>query len=183
METALSASDVGIAYVYCSYKDQDQCLSQLLASLSQQLAQRRPILSELLLRLYDSEPQKQKFTPSHENLRFLLKTESEFFSRTYIVVDAVDECPERDNTRSRFIQTVINSVTNLSLLVTSREIVTIGDDLGEPVKLDIAASPDDVRSYVNEQCRLGGRLKKHIQEDPDLKDKITNVIMQNFDGM
>ena len=148
----------------------------------QQLARQKATLSDGISKLFDSLASR-RFTPAQKDLIRLLKVESERFRRTYIVIDALDECTERHDTRSYLIYAILNSISNLRLLVTSREIATIENDLGKPVRLDISASPYDVRSYIHEQCQVGSRLKKHISEDPDLEYEITETIMQNLDGM
>ena len=182
LESTFPDSKSGIAYVYCSYKEQSQSMLQLLGSLLQQLARQRPILSDEISNLYYSHSPHNS-CPSLTDLSSLLKSESGSFERLFVIVDALDECTEEDDERARFVRTVLNSIPKVYLLVTSRDIATIDNEIGPSIRLDISANPQDVQHYILDQCQSSPKLSKHCREDPTLQDEIVETILRNLEGM
>lgn len=168
--------------MYCSYREQNQSARQLMGSILQQLAWQNQVLSEGISKLHERHSS-HKSSPSLKDISMLLFTECIRFERTFIVIDALDEFSESEDAHECFLQAILNSVPNLRLLVTSREIATIANELGNPPRLEISATPTDVENYVLDGCRTSLRLKKHCHDDPSLQEDILDTIMRNHDGM
>jgi hypothetical protein len=84
----------------------------------------------------------------------LLQTEVRRFPKVFIVIDALDECPESNGTRASFLAEIRKLQPNIHLLVTSRHILT-----------------------------MESRLARNVKQDPDLQEAIKDVITENTKGM
>src|SRR5436190_10435295 len=93
LERSFEKNNVAIAYIYCSYKEQeDQTDVNLIASLLQQLVQSNPIIFDEIASLYDDNIKKQK-RPTLSEWSKLLQLEIRSLSKVFIIIDALDECP------------------------------------------------------------------------------------------
>src|SRR5277367_1670749 len=84
-------SDVGIAYIYCNYKEEAQTSVHLVGSLLHQLVQRHSNPSNEIHSLYKSHFSKRTH-PTLSEYSTLLQSECRSFSKVVIVIDALDEC-------------------------------------------------------------------------------------------
>ncbi|KAF2452249.1 hypothetical protein BDY21DRAFT_259478, partial [Lineolata rhizophorae] len=85
-------SSVGVAYVYCNYKAQEeQDASSLLAAILKQLVQAQPSTSEPVQRLHKKHST-QGTKPSLDEVFGALRHVLTHYSAVHIVIDALDEC-------------------------------------------------------------------------------------------
>lgn len=101
--------DTGIAYIYFNYHQRDERAENLLLSLLKQLTQKKSFLPPCVNALYEQRRDKG-IPPSLETISLALQTVARAYSRTFIVVDALDECPDSNDCRvwQRFSISVIN---------------------------------------------------------------------------
>jgi hypothetical protein len=91
--------DIGIAYLFYSYKAQaDQSTPSLLAALLKQFMQSRPDIAALVTQMYDYHL-KRGSRPSLEEILRVLQSVCSNYTIVYIVVDALDECANTDGAR------------------------------------------------------------------------------------
>ena len=104
------------------------------------------------------------------------------YSRVFIVVDALDECQASDGCRSRFLSEVFNLQvkSGASIFATSRFLRDITDRFKHNTNLEICASVDDVRSYL--ECHMS-QLPSFVSRNINLQEEIVTEITQNIDGM
>jgi hypothetical protein len=174
--------DVGLAYLFCSYKSQvDQSLSSLLSALLKQLVQSRPDVAAPLTRLYYDHSKRQS-RPSHGELFTALLTVCSNHARVYIVVDALDECTDQYGMRSPLVEKLrdLQAKTNVRLLFTSRFIPEITEKFRSDPILEVRASEEDVKRYVAGQIP---RLPKCIRRDDELTLTVQSKIVEAVDGM
>ena len=115
----------GVAFVYCSYKEKDgQSAVNLVASLLQQLIQRRAVMLNHLHLLY-KQHSKRWTRPTLVECSRLLHAELNACSRAFIIVDALDECDEASGARHNFINQLLELPSNTSLMITSCEVRSI----------------------------------------------------------
>jgi len=107
----------------------------------------------------------QDYTAINEVLS-MLGPEAQRFSKVFIVVDALDECPEVDGTRARLLAALQTLQGTFNLLVTSRDLASIAEDFCETKRLDIYASDDDVRKFIQNRIPREPRLARHIHGHP-----------------
>ena len=183
LEQSFERKDVAIAYVYCSYKEQgDQTAVNLIASLLQQLVQRSPTFSNEIVLLYQN-CFKKRTRPTLNEWSKLLRLEVRHFSKVFILIDALDECPEGNNIRKNFLDEILELQSSVQLFVTSRRCSTIEREFEKATRIEIHASDEDVRRYLG--CRIEGEhlLKRHVEADPFLRKQIINTIAEKAKGM
>ena len=173
---------VGIAFVYCSYKDPDQTPENLIASLLRQFVQRLPSLPEQIEKMY-KQHNKEKTRPSLAEYVQLLHKVSRMFSQAFLLVDALDECKEEDGARDRLLAALRELSTSFRLVVTSRWIPAIESEFSEALKLEICADSEDVARYVSSRVATTPRLVRHALADPNLETMISRKIADNCHGM
>ena len=175
-------TNVGIAFVYCSYKDPDQTPEKLLASLVRQFAQRLPSLPVEIRNMYNQHT-KEMTRPSLAEYLRLLHMVVRMFSQAFLLVDALDECKEEDGARERFLAALKKLSTGVHLVVTSRWIPAIESEFSEALKLEIRADSEDVAQYVRSRVATTPRLMRHVVADPMLESMISRKIADNCHGM
>ena len=175
-------ANVGIAYVYCSYKDPDQTPENLIASLLRQLAQRRPSLPEEVRDMYKQHT-KDKTRPSLAEYLRLLNRVVRMFSQAFLLVDALDECKEEEGARKKFVAALKELSAGVHLVVTSRWVPAIESEFSEALKLEIRADSEDVAQYVRSRVATTPRLMRHVVADPILESMISRKIADNCHGM
>jgi len=176
------SDDVGTAYLFCSYKTQaDQSVASLLAALLKQLVQSRPNIAAPVTNMYDHHS-KRSSRPSLDEILQGLHSVCSNYAAVYIIVDALDECADRDGGRGRLIDKLreLQARIDVQLLFTSRFIPEITQRFESNSVLEVRASEEDVRRFVAGQVL---RLPKCIQRDEELKQAVQNKIVEAVDGM
>ncbi|KAF3903201.1 Ankyrin-1 [Dactylellina cionopaga] len=102
------------------------------------------------------------------------------FSKVYIVVDALDECDDNNNTRSSLIYTLQNLDSRVQLVFTSRP---LEDILLDAVQFQVSAQEDDMRKYLRARVKEEHRLVKLCADNEGLEDEILDKIIARVDGM
>jgi hypothetical protein len=99
----------------------------------------------------------------------------------YLIVDALDECPEADGVRETFLDEV-GSLDRVSLLATSR-VMPLESAMERAVRLDIKAKDKDMNRYLEERLAKSDRIKKFAVKDPGLVKTIKDTILTKANGM
>jgi Cdc6-like AAA superfamily ATPase len=173
---------IGIAYIYCNFRRQDeQKIETLLASLIKQLAESQPSLPGTVTELYDRHKTKRT-RPSLDEISRSLQVVTTLYSRVFIIVDALDECQISDGCRQRFLSSLFNlqAKCGANLFATSRPISSIEKEFEGNSKLEIRASEEDVRKYLNGHLF---RLPGFVARSPELQEEIKTDIVKAVDGM
>lgn len=171
-----------IAFCYCSYKEQAiQSASNVIGSFVQQFARKHTKASEDLIQLY-REHQKTNTRPKLEEFRTLLASRLSKYSKTFIVLDALDETDEKN--RVKLISELKRLPENVKVLVTSRH-CTSDEEYFEPSsRIEILAPNDDIITYV--EARMvedGSRLTKHFKTEPRLEHLVLQNVVKQAQGM
>ena len=177
-----ASDDVHIAYVYCDYKDQVlQTASNLIACLARQLVgwpKRLPLQLERLHK--ELEPQRRR--PSLEELQNLLVTLCNERRRTFVVVDALDEC-EAMQQRRHFLP-LLKSLPHGStrLFVTSRpNNEDIYHVFTTAPQIQIVAPESELQRFVAEKMKERHEFMDRVT--PALRDDIISTISARASGM
>jgi hypothetical protein len=175
-------ASVGIAYVYCNFRrQQEQKPSDLLASLLKQLIQEQPIPERIKI-LYERHKDKRT-RPSVDEISKVLHSIVADYSRAFIVIDALDECQVSDGSRKRFLTELfdLQAKTGANFLATSRFIQeTVKEFEGRSTQLEIRASGDDLQKYLDGHML---RLPSFVSRNADLQKEVKNAIINAVDGM
>jgi hypothetical protein len=173
---------IGIAYIYYNFRRQDeQKAVSLLASLLRQLSQERPPIADSVKTLYDYHKAKQT-RPSLDEISAVLQSVAAAYSRVFIIVDALDECQISDGCRQRFLSGLFNLQVKcgINLFATSRPILSIEKEFEGNTMLEIRASEEDVRRYLEgHMFRLPGFIVRSLE----LQEEIKTNIVKAVDGM
>jgi hypothetical protein len=108
-------------------------------------------------------------------------------SKVYLLIDALDECPEDHDTRQTvlgWIERLTKDAPNLRVLATSRELPKIRDSMAvlgcEPIGIDTSAVDADIRTYIASQL---SRDRSFVKFGPATLDAIKSTIASKSDGM
>jgi Cdc6-like AAA superfamily ATPase len=176
-------ASVGIAYIYCNFRrNQDQKAADLLASLLKQFSQGLGSVPQSLRRLYDSH-QAQRTRPSFQEILQTLESVVSEYSRSFVIIDALDECQDTDGDRKRLLAGLfsLQANTRLCILATSRSIPNIEKDFeGRSTRMEIRARDHDLKRYIHENIT---RLPTFVLRNADLQKEVENSIIGAVDGM
>jgi hypothetical protein len=179
----LPSSNIGLAFIYCNYKERDsQTLANLIASLVQQLVQRSSAVPDDVRALY-AHHQSQKTRPGDVEYCKILRSLVASFSHVYIIVDALDECNESNGTRSKLTKELQESPANLHLLCTSRHLGDIEESFARASRLEIRASNADVQRFLEAQISQTPRLVGFCKTVESLQSTIIEKLIQKAKGM
>ena len=122
--------------------------------------------------------------PTLGDLQNTLQTILDGFSSTFIILDALDECAEREKLLG-WIQTVIlgkDKILGLHLIVTSRPEEEIEDMFKSYHYLDLVEESEnhDLRAYLDYQLENDSDLQRwHF----DTQEQIRSTLIKKTDGM
>jgi len=174
-------SAVGLAYLFCNYRRQDeQTAEALLSGLLKQLSERQATLPECVKNLYDSQ---QEGAPDRtEATTDALQSVMANYSRVFIVIDALDECSTSNGCRMGILSTIqsLQALGHINVLATSRFIPEITERFRTASQVEIQADSSDVRAYLSGNMT---RLPKAVQKNAELREEIISKIVEIVGGM
>lgn len=179
---ATSSKPVGVAYIFCTFQHRaQQNLDDLLASLLKQLVRQLAAIPESLQSMLSNF----KYTGrplTVDNIIQLLGMVFEEFSRSFILVDALDECQSSYQTVAELLANIFSLQTRheVNLFATSRKIPEIASKFNHCPTIDIHASQEDIRMYLTGHM---AELPSFVSEDPQLQTDIVTGICSSIDGM
>ena len=192
--TLRNAGKASMAYFYFDFRDVDkQKLHDLLPSLLIQLSARSDPCCDILSRLYSSNDrgvQKPSDRAMVECLKEMLTLEAQ--GPTYIILDALDECPiastipsPREEVLDLVDELVDLHLPNVHICVTSRpehDIQVVLERLAQhPVSLhDESGQREDIANYVGSFVQSDRRMRRWREEDKDL---VIRTLSEKADGM
>lgn len=180
LQNAFKGKDAVIAYIYCNYREQmEQTVSGLIASLLKQVVQDQPMVSDNVKAIYEHHFVRGT-RPTHDEFRRALQSEIGT-SCAYIVVDALDEFPERD--QGYLIKELQSLGDTIHLMVTSRPLTSIGQHFQYATHIDIRANDSDIRKYIKYRILRENRLVLHVHSDQALQESIIEKTITNAKGM
>jgi hypothetical protein len=185
LEKDLPISDTGLVFIYCNYKERlSQSVECFAGMISRQLVEQRSVIPEEVRMLYGKHRGKGTRLGCAEYLELLQSLAKGCFE-VYIVIDALDECINKDEESiwSSLLTKLKASVPNLHLLCTSRHISDIGGSLAGATQIEICASDADIKAYVLTQVGSKDRLLGFCRDDATLQDEILKVVGLKAKGM
>jgi Cdc6-like AAA superfamily ATPase len=177
-----SNASVGIAYIYCNFREQrQQKAADLLASLLKQLIQEQRFVPESVKILYERYKDKRT-RPSFDEISKELHSVVADYSRAFIVIDALDEYHTSYGDRWKLLSEIFNlqAKTGASFFATSRFIPEIRRKFEGSASIEIRASEDDVQRYLDGRM---SKLPSFVSRSSDLQEEIKTEIIKAVDGM
>jgi NACHT domain len=184
------ANDPGkvVAYFYFDFNDPQKRKSELMikslvTQLSQKCIQMPWALDSLLSSCGNGQSQ-----PSAEALLSILRGICGEFPATYIILDALDECIDRDELMVAIKILAEWRLERLHILVTSRKERDIEDELERVVEkssiipLQSSIVDQDIQRYVHHRLSTDKNLKKW-HKDLEIRNEIEIALMKGAHGM
>ncbi|KAI9146888.1 Pathogen-related protein [Paramyrothecium foliicola] len=183
LQTTVGDDDrVAVAFLFCNFRRKaEQSARDLLSSLLRQLVAQREDLPPGLLKVQLQCKQKKRHTTFQEIVNGLQETAS-YFSRCFLVVDALDESKVSSDGRDRFLDEIfrLQQLSSINLFATSRHIPDIEARFSNVPKIEIRGHSDDIRAFL--ASSLHG-FRTFVSRNPSLETEILEEISKAVDGM
>ena len=179
-----SNASFAIAYFYFDFNDAEKQQSDnLICSLITQLSLQSPSCPDALAALYSQNQDGQR-QPTTESLMTTLKSILRGFQHAYVILDALDECGDREQLLSLIEDITEWKLGTLHMLTTSRKEQDIDDCLGPlvsaKINLESALVNVDIQTHLHERLRNDAKLKKWPTK---VHEQIEVALMKKADGM
>ena len=173
-----------VSYFYFDFNDvEKQSSGKAIRSLLFQFSLQQQNRVQILERLYDRCHNGQQ-QPAEDVIRSLLKDAVACTGHKYIMLDALDECVNREDFMVFIRELVHSQQEGLRTMITSRRERDIEEQLGSVANYDIsiqsAIVDEDIAMYVRNCLATDRKLKKWpatVQED------IIALLMEKAGGM
>jgi hypothetical protein len=185
LEHDLPTREIGLTFVYCDHKlNLSQRVQHFIAAIVRQLVEREKAVPKYVQTLYQIHRGKGT-APTRSEFLDLLQLLSTECSELYVVIDALDECIDKDGEMiwKDLLTNLKKCVANLRLLYTSRHIDDIDEALPGVTCIEIRASDADMRAYIQAQVKSKSVLSKFRHQDPSLQDEILQTVVLKAEGM
>jgi len=173
-----------MAYFYFDFKDKGRRgYDDLIRSFNKQFSGYFPKLPDTLNKLY-SDHGNGKRQPGKDSLMATLKSMFDNFGNAYIIIDALDECPDRSKVLSVIKQILEWEIAGLHVLATSRTELDIEEELAPLTQYLVDAHSTlvdtDIRIYICQKLQTAPRLKKWPK---NVQNEIESALMGGAHGM
>lgn len=178
--TAAKPERCAIAYAFGKWTRADQySASDLVASLLKQLLSMKGI--QILKQL--EERYSLSTYPSYPQLCQLLQSEAESFSKTFIIIDALDEL--NADTQDELLRTLarLEQRGAINLMVTSRDPYRFLQYIPSAAELNIRASKEDLELWMDENLRALPPGCFVAKSSLETHQKIKATLSEAADGM
>ena len=183
-----SRSGSVLLYFYFDFNDTEKQLHEkMIRSLIVQLSSQSTRIPHTLESLYESSKNGER-QPRYDLLLATLHQMMTYFEETYLVLDALDECLERQELLFCIDELTHWKDANLHILTTSRKekdieesIAPFCDECGK-ICIQSGLVNDDIRMYVHGRLNTDRGLKRW-QDKPNIQLEIENTLMDRADGM
>ena len=170
-------------FLYCNQeKHKEQTTANLISSLVHQLVLRRPVISEEIRNAF-SYHNGRKTRPSAEDWLRLLDAEIKEISRAFVIIDALDEFYEAEAGKNSLLRMLGSLKSSVKLLITSRHILSNEYGIEPDYLIEIRASDEDIKKYVETQIADNSQLAGHVKKDPNMKVLMAKNVAENAQGM
>lgn len=168
--------NIGLAYVYCDYRDQAQQTTQnIYGTILKQLLRALPSIPEEVTEIL-LESHRKKSPLELARLRDTLQITSRFFDQIYICLDALDECEHVDQLLSSLKQIP----SSVRLFSTGRKHVKsiIQRYFEDTRTILIEAKESDIRILIQE------KVNEDRMKDPEIMDaKLEQDIIEKISAL
>lgn len=120
------------------------------------------------------------------NLCHVFKQSLAFLDKTYVVIDAIDECSERQDLVDQ-LKRLVDGQLPLNLFLTSREVRDIIVPLESSLIKQCSLMPnnlsEDISTYISNRLDDHIRKKELRLRDPKLRNEIQDTLCSKANGM
>jgi Cdc6-like AAA superfamily ATPase len=161
----------GVAYLYCDIGQQGQQAPEtLLGSILKQLVSNRSPLPKEVKSLYEQHKGKRS-RPELIEISKVLQSVISPDSRTFILIDALDECQNHDSCRDILLSEIftLQVKTRLNIFATSRP-QEVEAKFSGSIICEIIAIDNDIEAYLDDKILLWE--KSHERDLDNIRDMI-----------
>jgi hypothetical protein len=179
-EVSAVRSKVGLAYIYCDYRDQKgQTIENILGSVLKQLLNLLPEIPEPVVERYEQEGAREKPLRSTDAIE-LIRIACTQFGEVYICLDALDEVA---NLRE-LLERLCEIPSSVKLFITERHHVqvTIQEYLKEDNVISITAQKKDIRLFIEHEIGGPNDLEPGAM-DEKLRQDIFEKVLDSAEGL
>ncbi|OBT97306.2 hypothetical protein VE01_04619 [Pseudogymnoascus verrucosus] len=174
---------VGIAWMYFNYNDQNaNSMGQVIASLTKQLiASVTPEIGKSIMEdAIEFREEHNSGSPGPDDYFMLLSKVIRSMQKTILILDALDECADKDSKRVNRVWLIKSLLTlGVQMLVTSREMPAIEalfEQAPDFAMLAISPASQDIKSYIQWRIydmKYGSPNLRHLlKENQSLEEKL-----------
>lgn len=113
----------------------------------------------------------------------MLKSQINEFHRIFLIIDALDECPDADS----FLRVCRALPEQVHMLFTSRPSTKLEKIVDADTKLEISADGGDIREYLQKSFEDHQNLKHMIDaeqmKNASFRDNVLDIIVEKSQGM
>jgi hypothetical protein len=172
-----------VAYFYFDFRDSaKQAYGHALRSLLEQLCSRSNDAFRVLDQLYNEHGAGRQ-PPANKSLVKALRKIVAALPRTYIILDALDECPNRDELLEFLKEAVEWKVDDFHVLVTSRHMKDIEEALDTASARRVCLQSQLVNSDIETYIRSRLRDDKALAWPPSVQREIEHRLTEGACGM
>jgi ankyrin repeat domain-containing protein 50 len=180
-------ADVGICFVYFNYQSQEMWeLPQIVLALMKQLFRNRATVPPEFLRI-----KQDSLDPSAIGNADSFVILARGFKETFIVIDALDECPkDKRHQVLEYITVIAEELTCAKIFVTSRRetdiLAAFHESRTPTIEIEAKSISADISNYASSEIRRlrhGRHGKKLYLKEDALEDKIVENLTTKAEGM
>ena len=179
-----SQPDTTVSYFYFEFNDvEKQSFRKAVRSLLFQFALQGCGILQNLEQLFQecSNGQQQ---PAEDVIQSLFREALAYPRQKYIILDALDECTDREELLSFLCELMKSTPRDLHVLATSRREKDIEDELGSianhNINIQSTLVDADIRIYIRDQMATDKKLQKW---PTSVQNEITTILMEKAGGM
>jgi hypothetical protein len=145
------------------------------------LTQQQPAVPGDVTSLYKRHND-ERTRPSFDEISKVLHCVIADYSKTFIIIDALDECQVSDGNHRKLLAEIFNlqARTRVSLFATSRFIPEIVKEFEGSISSEIRANDEDVKRYLDGHMF---QLPSFVLRNSDLQEEIKTAIVKAVAGM
>jgi|SRR5450432_713150 len=177
-----------VIYFYFDFNDTEKQLHEkMLRSLVTQLSIRLGSIPSALEQFFSSCQDGER-QPPVDGLLETLRSIIEEFDEIFVVLDALDECRERQELLGDIEKVVAWENPKSHIIVTSRREKDIEERMEafvkneEKIPIQNALVDEDIRAYVSGRLQTDWQLKRY-RKRPEIQQEIQRTLMNKADGM
>ncbi len=172
-----------VAYFYFDFRDSEkQTYEQALRSFLKQLCSRSGVAFRVLQELYRRHEQGQR-QPRSEELAMALKEILQALPQTFIVLDALDECPERAELLNFLKAAAEQKVDKQKIIVTSRQLPDINEAMDNVGARHVVLQREQVDRDIEAYVRTRLSVDKALKWPPNVQSEIEQCLTKGAQGM
>ena len=190
LESRIAAIKPMVAYVFFDYKDQKrQTATAILRSLLKQVVEFIGEIPESVQRFYNAKkPTEDESTMDEGQCISLLEhLIGNVPCGTFLIFDALDECPEIDDNSQEVRWKITSAMKRLAtvgrVFITARPHVHPTTVSPECHRLEIRATNPDMRCYIDARIKAHKRLLQLVRSHPQLADRVKETLCGKVNGM